>query len=369
MHDTHLEHNIEYYIALSCFYSKEYSVADSLFQEIIISPKTASSRLRQSFLNLSKMYLYIYDDYDKAMYYINRYLSITESSNISGAGFSIKGDIFYETGQYDSAYIYHLKSLDCLEEIHTVYENYNKLAKLSVKFGNTDDALSYMEKYENLYDSITNLQKVSVVDEYLISNTYNSLKQQLTRKHRFHFLLFAVCLLSLGLTGFLLFRHRVTGAINQGRREIEFLKTRLDEQRNSYEEKLSDSYRYSHDRIYSLYRQKIQSGTEVFRTMDSFRILMERDQDKDSVILSHEEKTLIHRNLSESFKEIISEISLNYPSTNPKDIYVLLLSGMGFSNRIIAELSSVSESAIRKKKERLLEKLEPDLYNLLGSRV
>lgn len=367
--DQHLALNIKYHIALAHLYAKDFSVADSLFQEIVDNPRTSSSRLRQSYMNLAKINVYGYKNFEKAMYFINRYLSMTEGSNYSGAGFSIKGDIFYETGQYDSAYVYHIKSLGCEEEIYTMCENYNKLAKLSVMSGKTDEALSYIDKYVIYYDSIAKIQQTNVVDQYLLSSSLNSQRQQLTRRFRFRYILFVCCILLTSIIGLLLYRHRFLGLIKHSAVEIESLKALLEEQKNSYEEKLSDSYKYSHDRIYSLYRQKIVSNTEAFRSMDSFRILMEKDRGKEPVVLSHKDKELIHRHLSECFKEIIGELSSNYPSTKPNDIYVLLLSGMGFSNKIIAELSNATESTVRKKKERLLDKFEPDLFNLLGGRA
>ena len=367
--DQHLALNIKYHIAMTYLHVKDYPVADSLFQELISNPRTSSSRLRQSYMSLSKINVYGYKDYGKAMYYINKYLSMAEGANYSGAGFSIKGDIFSETGQYDSAYIYYFKSLDCIEEIHTLCDNYNKLARLSVMSGKTDEALSYIDKYVICYDSIAKIQQANTVNDYLIANSLNSQQQQLTSRFRLRYILFVSCLLFPSILGFLLYRRRILGVVKHCTDEIESLKTSMEEQKNSYEEKLSDSYKYSHDRIYFLYRQKILSNTEVFRSMDSYRILMEKDKGDEPAVLSLEEKLLIQRHLSECFRETIGELSLSYPSANSKDINVLLLSGMGFSNKIIAELSNVSESAIRKKKERLLNKFEPDLFNLLGSRM
>ena len=368
-----------------------------MFNDLVSNPRTSGIRLRESYINLSKIYIYGYKDYEKAMYYIDRYLSITEESSYSGAGFNIKADIYYLTEKYDSAYIYYSKSLDCMYEMHTVCDNYSKLAKLSVMFGKTGDALSYMEKYEALSDSINSLKNDLVVNETIQRNNEDLFKQRLVSKSRL--VMMALVMLVLAFVSFFIVAHyrRINARIKDKQDEIKSLKAQLNKQgkdldakynqilhsqrelQNLHDEireysvkvlttRLNDSYvgkNLSHDKVFSLYKQKINSSLGNFRVSESHGILAAADNDGMIKSFSRKERDCIYSQLSDCFLETIQGLSLEYPSVSPKDIYVLLLSGMGMSNRIIAELFSVSESAIRKKKERLKEKLGSDLYALL----
>ena len=397
IYDQNLITNVKFHIGLCQLYSDNYIVADSMFNDLVSNPRTSGIRLRESYINLSKIYIYGYKDYEKAMYYIDRYLSITEESSYSGAGFNIKADIYYLTEKYDSAYIYYSKSLDCMYEMHTVCDNYSKLAKLSVMFGKTGDALSYMEKYEALSDSINSLKNDLVVNETIQRNNEDLFKQRLVSKSRL--VMMALVMLVLAFVSFFIVAHyrRINARIKDKQDEIKSLKAQLNKQgkdldakynqilhsqrelQNLHDEireysvkvlttRLNDSYvgkNLSHDKVFSLYKQKINSSLGNFRVSESHGILAAADNDGMIKSFSRKERDCIYSQLSDCFLETIQGLSLEYPSVSPKDIYVLLLSGMGMSNRIIAELFSVSESAIRKKKERLKEKLGSDLYALL----
>ncbi|MBP5452844.1 MAG: tetratricopeptide repeat protein [Treponema sp.] len=397
INDQNVITNVTFYLGLCQLYSGNYVVAESIFNDLVSNPRTSGIRLRESYINLSKIYIYGHKDYEKAMYFIDRYLSITEESSYSGAGFNIKADIYYLTEKYDSAYMYYSRSLDCMYEMHTVCDNYNKLAKLSVIFGKTDDALYYMDKYEALSDSISRLKDDAVVNESIKNNNEELFKQQIVNKSRLMVIVSVSLFLILVLLFVILHDRRINARIKDKQDEILSLKTRLNRQEKDLDDKynqilhsqkelqnlhdeireysvnvlstrLNDSYsgeNLSHDKVFSLYKQKINSSFYNFRVSESHGILVSAEKDGVFTSFSAEEKKCIYGQLSDCFLETIQGLSLEYPSVSPKDIYVLLLSGMGMSNRIIADLFFVSESAIRKKKERLKEKLGMDLYALL----
>ena len=254
-----------------------------------------------------------------------------------------------------------------------------------------------MDKYEALSDSINRLKNDAVVNETIKKNNEELFKQQIVNKSILVVIVFVSLFLILVLFLIILYIRKINARIKGKQDEIQTLKTRLNKQEKELDEKynqilhskkelqnlhdeireysvkvlstrLNGSYsgeNLSHDKVFSLYKQKINSSLDNFRASESHGILAAAEKDDRVTSFSRKEKDCIYGQLSDCFLETIQGLSLEYPSVSPKDIYVLLLSGMGMSNRIIADLFSVSESAIRKKKERLKEKLGTDIYALL----
>ena len=99
LHDNVLTSNVRYMIGLNALYKADYPTADSLFNILLKDPQASSLRSRQCYLNLAKINLHGCNDYDKAMYNIDRYLYELIDPAELGVGYSVKADIYYQTEQ------------------------------------------------------------------------------------------------------------------------------------------------------------------------------------------------------------------------------------------------------------------------------
>ncbi|MBO6078725.1 MAG: hypothetical protein J6P66_08245 [Bacteroidaceae bacterium] len=137
----------KYNIALIDLYEKRFEKAGAAFNQLEGNRYLPELLRTETNLQLSKIQLHHYGDTETALHYVNRYINGVDFK--SGAGYSIKGDIFYAAGRYDSAYYYYQRSLECETDLSTESNSYSRLPELSLMFGNEDRTASYIEKYKD----------------------------------------------------------------------------------------------------------------------------------------------------------------------------------------------------------------------------
>ena len=76
------------------------------------------------------------------------------------------------------------------------------------------------------------------------------------------------------------------------------------------------------------------------------------------------EKTEIINQISESFIDSILDMNIEISNLNREDIVICILSLLKFNNRFISSFINISESGVRKRKLRLLEKASKDYIDL-----
>lgn len=179
LHDNVLASNVRYLLALNALYKADYPAADTLFNVLLNDPQAPSIRSRQCYMNLAKIYLHGYNDHSRALYYIERYLYEIKDPAEAGIGYSVKADIFFDAEQYDSAYSYYLKSMECQDELYTVCDNSGRLAVLSIMKGRPDDAMEYMRLHDSLIDSIYDMRSDIAIED-VVRNHNLKLKENET---------------------------------------------------------------------------------------------------------------------------------------------------------------------------------------------
>ena len=137
----------QYNIALIDMYEKRFDNAEAAFSQLAGNNCLSKLLCTETNLQLAKIQLHHHGNTDKALYYVDRY--INEVGFPTGAGYSIKADIFYAAGKYDSAYFYYLKSLECETELSTESNSYSRLPELSLMLGQEDKTAYYIEKYRD----------------------------------------------------------------------------------------------------------------------------------------------------------------------------------------------------------------------------
>lgn len=364
LHDNVLTTNARYLIALNALYKADYQTADSLFNIMLKDPQASSVRSRQCYMNLAKIYLYGFKDYLKAMYYIDRYLYELKDVSEVGIGYSVKADIFFEMVQYDSAYHYYKKSMECPEELYTVCDNSGKLAVLSIKKGKFDEALEYYQLHDELIDSIYDMRKDIAIED-VIRNHVIMLKENETRYKNKRFVIVNLSLLVLLIMAYLLYM-----SIRNNRIARIQIRQRDEARNNSIEimkahmlDTPFNDKNLSRESIIKMYEEKLKTCKEIFRNTEAYTCLSSKLLNNDFSFTAEERTTVINQ-ISESFIDTILDMNIEIENLGREDIIICILSSMNFSNKFISAFINLSESGVRKRKIRLAEKTGKDYIEL-----
>jgi len=364
LHDNALTSNVRYLIALNALHQALYSKADSLFSILLNDPLASSLRSRQCYMNMAKVQLHGYKDHAKAMHFIDRYLYELKDTAELGIGYSVKADIFYDAGQYDSAYHYYQKSMQCPEELYTVCDNSGKLAVLSIMKGYPDEALEYMQLHDELIDTIYEMRKDVAIEDVIRNHVIMLRDSEIHYRHK-RYIITGISLLLLFILCYLLWMAR------RWNRMARLQLRQRDEVRNNSIEimkaQLMDTpfndRHISRVTILNLYKEKLDMCKDIFRETEAYSLLSSKLLNNDCSF-STDEKNRIINQISESFIDSILDMNIEITNLNREDIVVCILSSMNFGNRYISSFINISESGVRKRKLRLLEKSSKDYLDL-----
>jgi len=364
LHDNVLTSNVRYLIALNALYKADYPAADSLFNVLLNDPQASSMRSRQCYMNLAKIYLHGYNDHSKALYYIDRYLYELKDSAEAGVGYSVKADIFFDVEQYDSAYLYYMKSMECRDELYTVCDNSGRLAVLSIMKGCSDEAMKYMQLHDALIDSIYDMRRDIAIENVVRSHNLK-LKENETAYRNKRLIIINLSILTFLVMAYLLY------ASNRRNRMARMQIKQRDEVRNNSIEIMKahmldapfDEKRLSRSSVLKMYDDKLKVCKEMFRETDAYSNLSSKLLNND-FSFSADERTAIINQISESFIDTILDMNIEIENLGREDIVICILSGMNFSNRFISAFINISESGVRKRKLRLMEKSGKDFIGL-----
>ena len=364
IHDNVLTSNVRYLIGLNALYQANYPIADSIFNSILTDPQASNLRSRQCYLNLSKIHIFGYHDYDKAMKCIDRYLYELNNPAEMGVGYSVKADIFFETEHYDSALFYYKRSMEFNNEIYTVCDNSGKLAMLSIMKNSPEEALQYLQLHDALMDSIYDLRKDVAIEEVIRNHqlAIEKIENQYLYKR---LIIVGLSLLLLAFLGYLLWaaqqRSRMSNVQIQQRKmerdnNIEIMKAHImDAPFNGMHS--------SRESILDLYREKLNLCKDSFRTTQAYSILSSKILNNDYSFDAAQKAEIVNQ-ISESFIESILDMNIEISNLNREDIVICVLSFLKFNNRLISAFINISESGVRKRKLRLFEKASKDYIDL-----
>ena len=162
----------QYNIALIDLYEKRFEKAKDAFSQLADNANLPEILRNETNLQLAKIQLHHYKDTDKALHYVDSY--INDVGFPSGAGYSIKADIFHTSGQLDSAYHYYRKSLECDTELSTESNSYSHLPELSLLLGQTNLTAYYIDKYR---DCLERQQELYNQDSIMALNLRHNLEK------------------------------------------------------------------------------------------------------------------------------------------------------------------------------------------------
>jgi len=364
LHDNVLTSNVRYLIALNALHQADYVVADSLFTIILKDPLSSSIRNRQCYMSMAKIYLNGYQDYPKAMKYIDRYLYELKDSFEIGVGYSVKADIFFEEQEYDSAYLYYKKSMECQYELYTVCDNCGKLAVLSVFKGKPDEALEYMQLHDELIDSIYEMRREVAIED-VIRNHDIMLRDSEARYKNKRLIIISLSLLVLFIMAYLLYSsdRRIFIALNEIKQRDQIRHNNIEVMKAHMLDTPYNDQGLSRESIVTLYKERLNACKEAFRTTTAYSCLSSKFLN-NSYSFNTDERTAIINRISELFIDIILDMNIEIENLSREDIIICILSSMNYNNKFISSFINITESGVRKRKLRLIEKSRKDFIEL-----
>ena len=371
MNNEKARNNAIYNLGRCALYNRDFIVADSIFNHILTESRYSNDQKNFAVFQLSKIRLHHDKDYKQAMKLINEYLSYRKYPEDSGAGLSLKADIFFEMGQFDSAYHYYNKSLDHTRDINTRCSNYDKLALIALQLGHKDDAAQYYNHYKSTADSVyerRNHEQINVIEsEHQIELEDNRLHD---RTIRLSIIITSLMLLSilLAITAVIYYRNwkkekiwNIRDTISQTESDILNRKLTDSDQDTIHEERsVTDDVSIE---IMELYQKELQDCCQWFKLQDVYSIISSKTTIRDTE-LSNDDRIKIIKTLNSCFRPVMQFLSEEIPEISRDEAYVLILSYLGYNSVDISMLLNVTDGCIRQRRKRVQNKDTNNLTQL-----
>ncbi len=354
-----------YNLGLCNMYMHKYAAADSIYNDMLEDVNVPIAYKNRILLQKSKISLYHNKDIRCAIMYIDDYLKTVNNPENSGAGFSLKGNAYYELNVPDSAYIYYKRSMECTPELYTVCNNAGRLARLAATKGNSDECLYYLGLYEEMMDSVFSVKYVRGIED-IVQNHKTELMRNNLRNRQTRFVIICiffliVFVLSL-ILAFMARKRREQQRIiqqqeNIRKSSIEILQAKVSELQNDTPQ--------AREAILELYRHRLTYCYERFRKAPEFKALLAvKANIPDSA--SNSQTSAIIRELKVSYIETIQDIHTEMPSAKEADFITLVLSSLGCTNEQVSLLTgNVTPDAIRKRKHKISQNMPEDYYSMI----
>lgn len=283
-------------------------------------------------------------------------------------GYSLKANLFYHYEDYDSAYFYYKKAMECAEILSSKCLFADKLAELSIRTERYDEAIYWYKIYRELRDSINSAEKSDsreITDmQYFHREELNEEKMQ-NRYKRFlilgtsSLLLFTLVVLLV----FSIFKNREKKRIINKQEELLSLEKEIRTGSitilESQVREESQTNPEARTALLNLYSHRLKLNKEYFQKTAEYKKLLSTSS---GMVLTSQEKEKLMKVMNQSFSDSLVDIQIEYPGIDTEESFTLILSSLHFRNEFISCLfGNVTAEAIRKRKYRL-SKANPDFY-------
>ena len=280
----------------------------------------------------------------------------------------LKANMFYNIGDYDSAYSYYNRAINIVLGTDAMKNVIDRLAEISAKKGNAAEVLMWHQRYSELRDSIEMVKQSDsreIMDlQYLHREELKEEKMQ-GRHKRF----VLICIFSFIATTiitvliYVLFKNREKKRIIE--KQEEFIRLEQEIRRSSIsilESRVREQSQTDPEAravLMNLYRHRIEINKKYFYNSEAFRTLTSDSLGQE---LDSSKKAMVIETIKHSFSDTIADMQIEYPGIDTEESLTLLLSAMNFKNELVAKLlGNVTADAIRKRKYRF-SKRNPDYH-------
>ncbi len=352
-------------LGLCALYSRDFLLADSIFTRIFIDSNFSRSMRIASALSLAKIQLHYYNNYHKALEYVNYYLKTINDYSKTAAGLSVKADIFYEMQLLDSAYYYSKESLKHELELYTRCANADRLSELSPILDKDEESAKWHRIYKELNDSITKIESAREIEEIRYQHKEIVTGEKYAHRHKVIIIVLAGTLLMITLILFFIystFKHREVERIMKKKQEL--LKEEEEIRKSTIEMLESKIKDYSdHDPearalLIRSYSNRLQMCNRAFRMTSEYNMLSSFKLNVNE-LNRHDKETLFNQ-LKRSYLETITDMQAEIPEIKEKDILTIILKNQGLGIEQIASLFSITTDSVKKRLYRLSQKVSSD---------
>ncbi len=327
--------------------------------EALKHAQSTNQRSKKSALN-KKIALSYYAEhkYDDALHYINRAIADIPSIKHYGDSsslYSLKGSILLKLNRLDSAEIYIHKGYN--EEMPALIALYERgMAMLNEKRGNYQNAICHLYKYSDFKDSIADVRLKEKVTE--LEKKFNMAELIIAKRDsdiRLQRAIIALCVtIILAAMGAFV----VLGIINKNKRAILELKNARD----SLVMETIDSVWCRANKLIDNQRMRVETLTNYILDMDDVIVKIKsiKNSKNDHIAKSIDKMTLTDEEIkhliyivNKYYDDFIVDLKNKYPSLTDEDIAICCLIKLGIKNRDICLLLGISDSSLRKRKQRI----------------
>ena len=349
----------DFYLSYANLVLGDYEAAEKGYESVLHNKLSSQYCQTTSIFQLAKV-SYAKADYVKALSFINQYLRIARPSAY-GTAYSIKGDIFYNANQLDSAYYYYSQSSFLDGGVYMKADNCKKLLELSLLHQN-DSLYTLFKQQQELQDSVYHIRETKEINDILESHAeeVHELKEREERTRLVILLSAAV------LTLLLLFLFLYTRADRRRKQE----QLRLVQQLRAKEVEIMELNALlptDRSRLLALYRQEAAVCRSLALSQESVRRLSIGRNKAQS--LSVQERDALLAAVRESYVTLFQKVHSDGSFMSEQDRDICALSHLQIPTHDIAEILVVAEETVRTHKHRMKQKLDSDLFQLFFEKV
>ena len=355
----------DYYIGLIYLYKKQSKESDDCFSSVITNRYSAPSIVPRTYLHLAKSECYIRENYDLSMEYLDKEISLEPNSNDLSASYSVRADIYMNRAFFDSSYIYTIRSLACLPELHTACRNHYRMTLLSHRMGFPSDSADYhLSQYTILLDSIHKQRRLTEINDIISDHSVALMEQELRAEHiRWIFIIAIGVILFIAIVILL--------AINiDRRRKSQYIS--LMQKLRANKLKLWESVSSSSDGAMPIdtcttlaehIALDLTMCAKLYAGTSSCSNMQKKNKER-APEFSAEERQAAKSEIKVAFMDVIDDLRQASSKLNENEHLYCILKSMGYSTRLIAALLLRTESGLRNNKARIREKLPEDIYHI-----
>ena len=152
--DSCLISNADYCLGVAYLRNKDFDKAEQSFYAVLNNRYSSNSDALDAVFQLSKLLYHNHDNYGASLALIDKYIKECQSLYQVGALWSMKGDVYYQFHELDSALYYYKRALQETNDIYTRCDVYKQLLNLAPLVNETDSMPFYTSQYTSLLSKI-----------------------------------------------------------------------------------------------------------------------------------------------------------------------------------------------------------------------
>ena len=355
----------DYYTGLISLYQENHEESNVFFSSVIRNRHSSPSIITRTYLHLAKSECYIWANYDLSMEYLDKETSLESNPIDLAANYCVRADIYMNRDVLDSSYIYTMRSLACLPELHTACRNHFRMTLLSHRMGFPTDSVDYhLSRYTMLLDSIHKQRRLIEINDIRSDHSIALQEQELRAKH-----IRWIFIIAIGVILFIAIVILLVVDIDR-RRKSRYIS--LIHKLRANKLKLWESVSPSSNEAVSIdtcatlaehIALDLAMCVELYARTSSCSNLQKLNKER-APEFSAEERQAARNEIKVAFMDVIDDLRQASPKLNENEHLYCILKSMGYSTRLIAALLLRTESGLRNNKARIREKLPEDIYHI-----